>query len=211
MIAQNIVLTKEYTIDQMPPVNVQEALRYSGYMMKKLNMETGIGDEELLKRFDRVCREYVKNLRFRVCFLRTGVVMEDTVKLPFATDSKKLMKHLEGCSEAVMMAATLGPMVDRSVMTAEKRSPADALLMQGLGAERVEALCDLFCDELAEELKEEAKTVTSRFSPGYGDLPLTVQKDFFRILDINRKIGISLCDSMLMVPSKSVTAIAGIR
>ena len=49
-----------------------------------------------------------------------------------------------------------------------------------------------------------------RFSPGYGDLPLELQKDVFRVLDCPRKIGLSLNESLLMSPSKSVTAIIGI-
>ena len=48
------------------------------------------------------------------------------------------------------------------------------------------------------------------FSPGYGDLPLDTQKELVQVLDMHRKIGVSLTDSCLMVPSKSVTAILGI-
>ena len=48
-----------------------------------------------------------------------------------------------------------------------------------------------------------------RFSPGYGDLSLEVQKEIFSLLDCPRKIGVSLGDSLLMTPSKSVTAIIG--
>lgn len=50
-----------------------------------------------------------------------------------------------------------------------------------------------------------------RFSAGYGDLPLEVQKDIFRVLDCPRKIGLTLNDSLLMSPTKSVTAIVGIE
>ena len=50
-----------------------------------------------------------------------------------------------------------------------------------------------------------------RFSPGYGDLPLDVQRPLFAALDVPRKIGVSLTDSLLMAPSKSVSAIIGIH
>ena len=49
-----------------------------------------------------------------------------------------------------------------------------------------------------------------RFSPGYGDLKLDHQKDWFRLLDISKQIGVELTDSLLMVPTKSVTALIGI-
>jgi cobalamin-dependent methionine synthase I len=50
-----------------------------------------------------------------------------------------------------------------------------------------------------------------RFSPGYGDLPLELQTNLFKVLDCQHFIGLTLNDSMLMSPSKSVTAIVGLR
>ncbi len=49
-----------------------------------------------------------------------------------------------------------------------------------------------------------------RFSPGYGDLTLLAQKDIFAVLDCGKRIGLTLNDSLLMSPSKSVTAFVGI-
>ena len=50
-----------------------------------------------------------------------------------------------------------------------------------------------------------------RFSPGYGDFDLKYQKDILEYLDANKKIGISLTDSLMMIPTKSITAIIGIK
>ena len=82
--------------------------------------------------------------------------------------------------------------------------------MQAYGAERIECLCDIFCKEIREDVEQLHRTVTPRYSPGYGDMPLEKQKDIFALLDCNRQIGISLNESLLMTPSKSVTAIFGI-
>ena len=49
-----------------------------------------------------------------------------------------------------------------------------------------------------------------RFSPGYGDLPLSVQPAFLAALDATRRLGITLTSSFLMVPTKSVTAFVGV-
>ena len=81
-------------------------------------------------------------------------------------------------------------------------------MFQALGAERIESLCDTFCNDMNNELGVRLKP---RFSAGYGDLPLEVQKDIFRVLDCPRKIGLTLNDSLLMSPTKSVTAIVGIE
>ena len=52
--------------------------------------------------------------------------------------------------------------------------------------------------------------MTTRFSPGYGDYPIELQKSFLHILDAPRKIGLTANDSFLLTPVKSVTAIIGL-
>lgn len=79
-------------------------------------------------------------------------------------------------------------------------------MLQAVGAERIESLCNAF----VQMLRDEGMHMRPRFSPGYGDLPLAAQKEIFRALDCARHIGLSLNDSMLMSPSKSVTAIIGL-
>ena len=80
-------------------------------------------------------------------------------------------------------------------------------MFQAIGAERIEAVCDCFCDEIK---KEFVCSLKPRFSPGYGDLSLETQKQLFSILDCERQLGISLNSSLLMSPSKSVTAFVGL-
>ena len=80
-------------------------------------------------------------------------------------------------------------------------------MFQAIGAERIEALCDAFCDDIS---KEYNIAIKPRFSPGYGDLPLECQKDIFAVISPEKHIGLTLTDSMLMSPSKSVTAIVGL-
>ena len=53
--------------------------------------------------------------------------------------------------------------------------------------------------------------IKPRFSPGYGDVPLEIQKDIVMLLDCAKRIGVSLNDSLLMSPSKSVTAFIGLQ
>ena len=46
-------------------------------------------------------------------------------------------------------------------------------------------------------------------APGYGDLPLSCQPTLLSVLDATRRLGITLTPSLLMVPTKSVTAVLG--
>ena len=106
----------------------------------------------------------------------------------------------------VLFAATIGLAYDRHIARISGLSRADGWLVHALGTERVESLCDAF----EYYLKEEGYHLTRRFSPGYGDVPLELQRDVFRALDCPRQIGLTLTDSLLMSPSKSVTAIIGL-
>jgi hypothetical protein len=116
--------------------------------------------------------------------------------------SRTLAKHLSGCQKAVVFGAAVGVGLDRLIAKSGMLSPAKGLLLQAIGTERIEALCDAFCAGL-----EGGKM---RFSPGYGDLKLNAQQEIFALLDCPKHIGLTLNDSLIMSPSKSVTAIVGI-
>lgn len=202
----NTIYVKRYPEADFP-INEREIWRYSGYL--------GIpkADDGALREELEQVKELLKNaFSYKVCYRRMSVSWDDLMPiLPFKSESKALARCLEGSDEIVMFAATIGLDIDRYIARYEKLSPVKALLMQAYGAERVEALCDAFCDEIKAEVLKENKTITPRFSPGYGDLPLETQKEFFRVLDCSRQIGISLGNTLLMTPSKSVTAIFGIK
>ena len=64
--------------------------------------------------------------------------------------------------------------------------------------------------QVYDALKEKGVLLKPRFSAGYGDLPLAVQKAIFSALELSQRIGLTLNESLLMTPSKSVTAIFGL-
>ena len=99
---------------------------------------------------------------------------------------------------------------DMLVKRAAVTSSAYASCCQAAGAAAIEAYCDLINDEIKAEYEAKGLYARPRFSPGYGDLALSHQKDWFRLLDITKNTGIELTDSLLMVPTKSVTAIIGL-
>ncbi|MBO6165215.1 MAG: Vitamin B12 dependent methionine synthase activation subunit [Eubacterium sp.] len=121
-----------------------------------------------------------------------------------------LVRNLKGCHEIVMMAVTIGPGADRLVRRAELRDMLKAYTYQAVGAAAVEAWCDEVNEMIRKEADERGLFTRPRFSPGYGDFPLEVQKDFERILEMPRSIGVSLSESLLMTPTKSITAVIGL-
>ena len=193
-----MIYTKNYPA---PAINERECFRYAGANFKVVS-------EEERALYEACLKEVEQKLTYKVCWGRFPVKRGEN-SLDFGilqTDSKALMKNLEGCEEVIIFAATIGLEIDRLIRRYTNLSPAKALFFQAIGAERIESLCDTFCDEL----KGGGLQLRPRFSPGYGDLPLEMQKDIFRVLDCPRKIGLTLNESLLMSPSKSVTAIIGI-
>ena len=183
----NTVYTKSFN---PPPFDKEEILRYAGAKESLPEIE---------KLIDECISEAEDKLTYKVCY---GYFPLSFMQVK----SEKLEKNLSGCRSFILFAATVGIEIDRLIARYGKISPAKALIFQAIGAERIEKLCDEFCSFV----KAEYGNIKPRFSPGYGDLPLEVQKDFFRVLEPSRKIGLSLNESMLMTPSKSVTAIIGI-
>lgn len=128
----------------------------------------------------------------------------------FCENSRLLTEYFSGCDKTVLFAATIGNGIDRLIASASVNSVAEAQMYQAIGTQQVEELCDVFCRELTEKYGSSGFSLRPRVSPGYGDLRLEIQNDIFRILDCS-KIGISLTDSLLMRPGKSVTAFVAVE
>ncbi len=139
------------------------------------------------------------------CELDTRVEGDECFFGEFKVKSRDLAKNLDGCVRTIIFAATVGVEYDRLIMKYSRLSPSKALFFQAIGSERVEALCDAFVKKAGEK-----RILRPRFSAGYGDLPLRVQREIFALLDPAKNIGVSLNASLLMTPSKSVTAFVGI-
>ena len=115
---------------------------------------------------------------------------------------------LADCSQAVLLACTLGAGFEAMLRAEQARSMARAAMLDVCGSAWVEA----GCDEAEQEISARYPGLhrTDRFSPGYGDLPLELQRDICALLDAQRRLGVQVTDSLLMNPTKSVTTIIGL-
>lgn len=176
------------TYERLPDFDKKEILRYAGYK--------GEADEVAAKLLDECLQECKGCFSYRVAYIvRPIEFFWETFG-----ESKTAHAHLDGCKEVALFAATVGLDIDRLVSKYAYVSTVKALFFQAIGAERIEALCEEFCKGFGGK----------RFSAGYGDFPLEKQTEFFRLLDCSRKIGLTLNDSLLMSPTKSVTAAVGV-
>lgn len=123
--------------------------------------------------------------------------------------SQDLGRNLAGCSKVALLAATIGPQVDALIRRHSSLDPVYASILQATGAMYIEELVDLVNSEIKKIAAAQGLKTKPRYSPGYGDVPLQVQKDFFRLLPCTR-IGLTLMDTLIMAPEKSVTAFVGL-
>lgn len=178
-----------------------EVLRYLGFRGPVPEDLSGVMD-----RLEAVLRETV---RPRIVWRRFGIEPDGRLSgTVFRPEGGSVRELLRGCSGAVLFAATLGSETDLLLKREQRRNMADAAVLDAMASAAVESVCDRFCSDLARETAPEM--LTPRFSPGYGDFPLSQQKDFFAVLDITRRTGITLTPGFLMVPQKSVTALMGV-
>ncbi|MBQ0110949.1 MAG: Vitamin B12 dependent methionine synthase activation subunit [Oscillospiraceae bacterium] len=193
-----------FTKYDLPPLDRKEVLRYMG---------APTADDTTAQLIKECEKESADCFTYLVCFDVFGIKVKDkTVDFgAFSVTSGDLAKNLQGCKSAVIFAATVGVEIDRLIKKYSALSPAKSLCFQAVGNERIEALCDLFNKQIKECQDSVGKLTRPRLSAGYGDFALKHQKDIFSVLDCERQIGVTLSQSLLMTPQKSVTAVIGIK
>jgi hypothetical protein len=175
-----------------PPFDRREILRYAS---------CGAADGAVTALMEECIAQSAAAFSYKVCY-SLFPVEDGAVDMGFAKVSGgALGAYLSGCKMAAVFAATVGVGADRLIARYSAAEPSRALMLDAIGTERVEALCDAFCEFITDGAHK------ARFSPGYGGLPLAAQKDIFTALEPQRRIGVGLTQGLMMAPSKSVTAI----
>ena len=182
-------------------IDIGEAMRYLG---------AGDGNDALRAQVTAAAERIRERPRYlyRVMELswRDGVPFLPQIAMELPGKTAKTM--LDNCSKVILLACTLGLSFDAFLSREQAKSMAEAVILDGCGS----ALVEQGCDEAEREIASRFPTLylTDRFSPGYGDLPLSLQKDLCAALDAQRRLGIYVNESMLMTPQKSVTALIGL-
>lgn len=183
-------------------MNKKEVLRYLKYGKTEPTPEVMEIIDQCIKECEKIEPKSIYRI-FHINFIDGGIILGD-----IEMKSEFLKKCVSGCEEAILFSATLGTQADAIIRRATVTSMTKAAVFQSVFAQYIEE----YIDEMEEKIIEEKgiKKLRPRFSPGYADLSLETQKDIFRALQIEKRIGVTLTNSLLMTPSKSVTAIIGI-
>ena len=183
--------------------NKKEALRYFRAQPDDQQAEAAIDSA-----YNKLCNE----LQPRYTVKHFGCRAEDdSVQLDNGTvfHSKALARYVDNAKELFLFGATLGSRVDVALRRMAMTSVAEAGAGQAVAAALIETYCDDCCAELQKQLPSNKK-LKWRFSPGYGDWALEEQKILFSVLDCAHTIGLTLTESCMMAPVKSVTAVIAI-
>lgn len=160
-------------------------------------------DEKLCAMCEEVLTQLRGEITPRAVFAKVSVKFSgDTADFGFCKyKSTSLKKFLGGNCTVYIFAATIGVGADRLIARYSPILPSRAVITDGCATAAIEAFCDYICGEVFCTEKQ------ARFSPGYGDLPLEMQKDILSLLGTSLNMGLSMTDSYLLTPTKSVTAI----
>lgn len=180
---------------ELSSLNRQECVRYLGNAKVQMNSQM----EKLLD----ICeREVIETANTKYLY------KEVPVNNPELSEGNDIKNHLQGCYSAIIMCATLGNSIDTLIRKTQLSDMAKAVVLDSFASVAIEQVCCSVDEIIAEKFS--GKYLTFRFSPGYGDYPITLQKQFLNILDAQRKIGLCTNDNYLLTPTKSVTAVMGI-
>lgn len=188
-------------------INREEALRYLSCSDEK---SIGSTAAEIMDQCEKMLLEVIApKLVYRYFTISSSsdnkVTLEGT---PLVLTGKDITNHLAGCSGAVLIAATIGPGADRLIRRLQVEDMAKAVITDAFASCAAEQVCEYAEDLIKNEF--EGKYFTWRYAPGYGDLPIDIQKIFLDVTDAQRKAGICTSDSRMLTPIKSVTSVMGI-
>ena len=186
----------------------QEVLRYLGYRGQTIDSRT---DALISGCMDQMLKTAKPRYVYRIFEVRQDIEKE-TILLPecgLVLPGRDIYEHLRECRKCALMAATLGIEADNLIRVAETGEMSRAVILDACATDMIEKVCDWAEREIEARAAEENRGVNFRFSPGYGDLPLTLQGQIGAVLDTVRKIGLTMTENSLMIPRKSVTALIG--
>jgi hypothetical protein len=203
--------TALHRIDEVPePVDLGEVLRYLGY-------PAGVEpNRRVLEILDDWVLEAGRRASPRAVYMVLPVteLRPRSLRLETPTGEAEFrgaVGEFLGASECVAaFIATAGPNVERlaSELMGQGESLA-ALVVSAVGAERAEAAEAEVIRQLREQSEKHGFAPTLPYSPGYCGMALTQQRTLFGLFG-DHDVGVTLTDSCLMRPLKSVSGLIGL-
>lgn len=188
----------------MISIDKNEVLRYLGYRGQTI-------EDSLNSQIDlciSICKESAKP---RFIYERFNINDDFYIEnSSFYFEGEDIKKHLNGAKQIFLMAATIGFEIEKKINFYKLANLNQSLILDACASAFIESVCDGAEAEIREKVNSEGKSLTGRFSPGYGDFPITVQKNLINLLGADKRIGLNVTHSNILTPRKSVTAVLGV-
>lgn len=191
----------EFTLNA---IDTHEVLRYMGCPPEGADISLKAMVEECADVLVKAVRPRWTSRAFCFSEEEKGVRLSSGLLLP----GKDILAHLSGCEQVVLFCATLSAQADQVIRRAESQDMLRALCLDCCATAAVEQLCDWVEEQIHAQYPQ--CYFPFRYSPGYGDLPLSVQGPLLTLLDAPRQVGLCASSSHILTPRKSVTAFVGV-
>lgn len=179
-------------------MNKQAILQYLNY--------NGELDEKISQLIDECIEEVKQCAYFKVTYQIFSLHHQPLIlsEMNLEIISQDLTHAFQDCQQCLVIACTLGIEIDRKMKYYEHIDMTKAVVFDAVSNCYLEECCDDYEESL--HLGDH----TFRFAPGYGDLPLELNKVLSRVLQIDKKIGVSINSGGLFVPMKSMLGMIGL-
>ena len=190
-------------------VDKSEVLRYLGHNGQKIDNDLNFQINQCIKGTKKeIDTKYVYQIYNIKNDLNLNTVQFENTNL--ILKSKDVSELLRNCDKCVLMCATLGFNIEKNIRRYSYNNLTKGIIIDACATTSIEEVCDLVQDSILDDISKEGKSLTMRYSPGYGDLDISANRDILNVLDAHRKIGVTVTNTGIMIPRKSVVALIGI-
>ncbi len=186
-------------------VDEKQALRFLKYKGDFVDEETSKSLKESIAELKDIAEPKYVYSTFDIKTENKTISFEDQL----VVQSTYLSKLYENCDKSTILAATIGFEVEKRILYYSKTNLSKAIVFDGCAGSYIESLCDYIENQIKEAAVKEGYGITYRYSPGYGDLPLSHQPHILKLLNTEKHIGLTASQSHILLPRKSVTAFIG--
>lgn len=186
----------------------------------EIELTLGYSEGDIPVHFSGMIDEAVEQLPKR-CNIRAGYRILDAHRPDGRVDGLvvggtffKLDKIVTGqikkSARAALFVATIGPSMEewsRKLLKGDE--PALGYIADVAASAAAETVTNLLHDHVGEKMRSQGLNITNRYSPGYCNWSVSEQHLLFSLLPKNF-CGVTLSESALMHPMKSVSGIIGI-
>ena len=186
-----------------------EVLRYLGHNGQEIDSDLNLRINECIKETKKeIDTKYIYEIYDIKNDLDLNTIEFKNTNL--ILKSKDVSELLKDCDKCVLMCATLGFNIEKNIRRYSYNDLTKGIIVDACATTSIEEICDLIQDNILQQRSKEGKSLTMRYSPGYGDLDISANKDILQVLDAHKRIGVTVTNTGIMIPRKSVVALIGI-